>query len=281
MLTLHLLPLLAAAVSAAPFWDGRIPTAFTPASFDTSVSPYNTGWNKGANVPWADIISFPTVAAGLFDANATTKPFELSINDKSIFTPGSPPGQIGFRRSELMPSSNSGSDETVQGVATLHWSMRADTAHPLNYTHNYELVFLETQDYASHVFTLTSGKPRDGSVRNNASLRLMGTNKNGAATTLHDVDFTAGVWHNYAVQIDFDGSTLAAWYSTDKNPLKSVAAKRSNDATGKGQYHIGMLKLPTGATSDVVNGGYQPSGINEGIVYGGVFIEKGTTVTLS
>jgi hypothetical protein len=44
--------------------------------------------------------------------------------------------------------------------------------------------------------------------------------------------------------------------------------------------HIGILKQPTGETKDVVHQGFQPSGINEGLVYGGVFIEEGTKVTL-
>lgn len=33
-----------------------------------------------------------------------------------------------------------------------------------------------------------------------------------------------------------------------------------------------MLKKPTG-TTDVVNSGYQESGLDEGQIYGGVFIE--------
>jgi hypothetical protein len=35
---------------------------------------------------------------------------------------------------------------------------------------------------------------------------------------------------------------------------------------------MGMLKKPTG-TSDVVNGGYQSSNLNEGQIYGGLFLE--------
>lgn len=46
----------------------------------------------------------------------------------------------------------------------------------------------------------------------------------------------------------------------------------SNNNAGEGQYQIGLLKKPTG-TSDVVNSGYQESGIDEGLIYGSVFIE--------
>lgn len=46
----------------------------------------------------------------------------------------------------------------------------------------------------------------------------------------------------------------------------------SNDNSGGGQYQIGILKKPTG-TSDVVNAGFQESNLNEGQIYGGLFIE--------
>jgi hypothetical protein len=36
-----------------------------------------------------------------------------------------------------------------------------------------------------------------------------------------------------------------------------------------------MLKKPTG-TDDVVNSGYQSSNLNEGLIYGGVFLENST-----
>jgi hypothetical protein len=35
---------------------------------------------------------------------------------------------------------------------------------------------------------------------------------------------------------------------------------------------MGLLKKPTG-TDDVVNSGFQESGLNEGLIYGGLFLE--------
>lgn len=46
----------------------------------------------------------------------------------------------------------------------------------------------------------------------------------------------------------------------------------SNNNSGDGQYQLGILKKPTG-TDDVVNGGYQESPVDEGLIYGGVFLE--------
>lgn len=46
----------------------------------------------------------------------------------------------------------------------------------------------------------------------------------------------------------------------------------ANDNSGAGQFQIGVLKKPTG-TSDVVNAGYQESNLNEGLIYGSLFVE--------
>ena len=62
------------------------------------------------------------------------------------------------------------------------------------------------------------------------------------------------------------------YYSKGDEPLKSVTQAVSNNNAGAGQYQMGMLKKPTG-TSDVVNSGYQASGIDEGQIYGSLFIE--------
>jgi hypothetical protein len=41
---------------------------------------------------------------------------------------------------------------------------------------------------------------------------------------------------------------------------------------GGGQFQLGVLKKPTG-TADVVNAGYQEPNLNEGQIYGGLFLE--------
>lgn len=68
-------------------------------------------------------------------------------------------------------------------------------------------------------------------------------------------------------------STIQAFYSVGNAPLKAATQAVSNDLSGRGQYQIGVLKKPTG-TSDVVNSGYQESNLNEGQIYGGIFIEN-------
>lgn len=45
-----------------------------------------------------------------------------------------------------------------------------------------------------------------------------------------------------------------------------------NDNSGGGQFQIGMAKKPTETTS-VVFDGYQEKNLDEGQIYGGIFIE--------
>lgn len=51
-----------------------------------------------------------------------------------------------------------------------------------------------------------------------------------------------------------------------------MVTNRSVNIAGGGQYQLGLLKKPTGS-SDVVNNGYQERNLNEGQIYGGVFLE--------
>lgn len=47
-----------------------------------------------------------------------------------------------------------------------------------------------------------------------------------------------------------------------------------------GQYQIGILKKPTG-TSDVTNSGYQEAPFEEGLIYGGIFVEDSSDGCIS
>jgi hypothetical protein len=70
------------------------------------------------------------------------------------------------------------------------------------------------------------------------------------------------------------------WYSEGDAPLAQATTAASNNNAGQGQYQFGMLKKPTG-TSDVVNSGYQESNLNEGLIYGGIFIEDSASNCVS
>ena len=75
-------------------------------------------------------------------------------------------------------------------------------------------------------------------------------------------------------------STLQIYYSVGFAPLQPATRPLSNDNSGGGQFQVGMMKKPT-ETISVVNDGYQESGIHEGQVYGGIFIEDSVNGCLS
>ncbi|CCA72240.1 hypothetical protein PIIN_06174 [Serendipita indica DSM 11827] len=264
--------------SCSLLFDGRVPVTAKPADFDKNTSIYNYQFVHGANQTWSEIIKFPPVPPSMFDT-PRSKAVEVTINDKSIFAPGGGAPQVGFRRSELIPATNNGSDATVQGTTTFHWSIRNDPARPLNYSHEYHAAWHETADYSTSQFTFLTGKPFDSSfdpnVTNARTLRVAGRQSNRPEITFFQTPFTFDIWHNFALTIGWESNQFTVYYSKGHQPLKKVAGPSYNDNSGGGQFHVGMLKLPTGPLGiDVLHEGYQQKHLNEGLIFGGVFIEQ-------
>ncbi|KAL5526377.1 hypothetical protein ACEPAF_8100 [Sanghuangporus sanghuang] len=263
-------------------FDGKIPADTQAADFDADSSVYDNENVLGQNQTWADIIEFPDVSSSLFDATASSKPLEITLSDESIFAPG---GQLqsGFRRSELIPAINDGTDITVQGTTTVHWSLRSDSSKPFNLSHEYQLVFHETSDFSTSQFMLKTGAPFGQTFveSEHKTLRLEGRQTTSA--TLFSTPFDDDVWHNFAVTVAWNSTSITVFYSKNSDSL-SLANVTSNDNSGQGQQHFGILKLPTGdAGIDVAHEGFQESGLNEGLIYGGIFIEDSSDgcITLS
>jgi hypothetical protein len=67
------------------------------------------------------------------------------------------------------------------------------------------------------------------------------------------------------------------FYSQNCNSLRAATKSKPNDVSGRGQFHFGLLKKPTGQNlTDITKQGFQETGINEGIVFGGLFEEDST-----
>lgn len=92
------------------------------------------------------------------------RPILVAIDNSSVFIPGGSTPQFGFRRTDLIaqpsaPGANrTAFDEEVleTGNTTFHFSVQADLNHPLNLTHEYQVVWIEPND-GSHVFDLQIG----------------------------------------------------------------------------------------------------------------------------
>ena len=78
-------------------------------------------------------------------------------------------------------------------------------------------------------------------------------------------------------------STVQVFSSTGTDALVQQTDALPNDLSGNGALHFGINKNPTDPGEDVLRTGFQESGILEGVVYGGIFVEDSTdgTVTLS
>ncbi|KAF6798162.1 hypothetical protein CMUS01_15738 [Colletotrichum musicola] len=250
--------------------DGRVPSSAEPTDFD---APNGGGWNpfnpdhvKGQGLLWSDIVLLPeTDAPSRFDKGADTRPLEVTISDASIFM-----NQRGFRRAGLQfrEDANNGSPAST-GVKTLHFSVKQDPERPLNLTHEYLNVWHETAAYDANQFNFQVGTIIGQEGLPEDTFKLLDRNNQQVWSTPMETD---GSWQNFALTLDFDQNTIQVWYSAGDAPLEKQGDAIWANLAGNGQYQIGMLKKPTG-TSDVVNSGYQSSNLNEGQIYGGIFIE--------
>ncbi|KAK6222071.1 hypothetical protein QIS74_04326 [Colletotrichum tabaci] len=263
-------------------FDGRVPSGFTPADFDTSASPFNNAFVFGKGLKASDVVTIPAGLSSLLDG-PSNKPFQVNIDDRSIFAPTETNVQTGFRRAEMLPVSNNGTDPSTSGIKTLHWSMMKDPARPLNLTHEYQMVFLESSLFSSNQFALKYGDligihPADPDV-----LHLFGNSNTNPSPELFKTKFTEGVFHNFALTLDFGKNLTQVFYSQGSDPLVAQGKPIENDIQGQGQYHFGVLKKSVNGTGDLTKSGFHESGINEGIIFGSIFLEDSVDgcVTLS
>ncbi|KAK4183963.1 hypothetical protein QBC35DRAFT_392729 [Podospora australis] len=258
-------------------FDGRLPGNLNTAAFDAPNQFFSDGNVLGAGLSFSQLLRLQPASTGsLFDVG--TVPVEVTISDDSIFN-----GQTGFRRAELIPASNSGADESTLGVKTLHFSLQKDTQRPLNFSHEYQLVFLEDAAFSTNQLVLKTGMILGGQANADPdTLQLFGNvNRNGGPQVLFSTPFTEGVFHNFAATLDFAALTTQVFFSTGTAPLEAVTEVLDNDVSGRGQFHFGVLKKPTDGIGDITKNGFQEAGIDEGISFSGIFQEDSSTGCIS
>ncbi|KAI1749451.1 hypothetical protein F4782DRAFT_303784 [Xylaria castorea] len=250
------------AIKCPMMLNGLVKSSLVPTDLDSyATSPFNPDYVRGSE-KFSQSLQFPNVTSSRFD-NATTKAVEVTIDDQSIFQT-----QNGFRRAglQIQGDTNEGGPGTT-GVRTLHFSVKQDPQRKLNLTHEYLNVWHESSDYSANQFNFQTGT-LIGRGGNKNTFKVL--NRQNTEVWSTPIDETA--WQNFAITLDFSKNTLRVYYSKNDEPLKSVTSALSNDNSGGGQYQIGILKKPTGS-SDVVNEGYQEKNLNEGQIYGGLFLE--------
>jgi hypothetical protein len=101
-------------------------------------------------------------ATPLWSGTVQEQPIRTLIDNSSVFVPGGGQPQFGFRRSELVAQPLQGGNFTAfdatldNGTTAFHFSVHADSTAPLNFTHEYQVVFIEPND-GTHVFELQTG----------------------------------------------------------------------------------------------------------------------------
>jgi len=244
-------------------FDGRVPVGTAPTFFDTYATNtiFNPDYVKGNDLKWSQILKFPN-ATSRFDGEKYTA-VEVTLSDQSIFQK-----QNGFRRAGLQFLKDAADGEGGKGVKTLHWSVKQDPARPLNLTHEYLNVWHEAADYSNNQIQFQAGSIIGKSNADKNNFKILDRNGN----SLYSVAIDNTNWQNFAVKLDYNKNQVTIYYSVSNTELKAVATNKSANLAGGGQFQLGILKKPTGS-SDVVNSGYQSKNLNEGQIYGGVFLE--------
>ena len=197
-LLISLTPILSTAQECGLQFDGRIDADLAAADFNDPNDIFSNQFVIGQGLVFSQALRLlPAAAGSLFDIDGGLEPVQVLIDDNSIFN-----DQVAFRRAELIPASNDGADASTQGVKTLHFSVLQDTVRPLNLSHEYQLVFLETQDFSTNQFVLKTGTLLDQDTADPNTLQLFGNLNQGQL--LFSTPFLPGVFHNFALLLDFD-----------------------------------------------------------------------------
>ncbi|KAJ2933820.1 hypothetical protein H1R20_g3276, partial [Candolleomyces eurysporus] len=275
----------------AIIWDGRAPLDYTPLQLDVSADPYLTvvKGSKAASLythlVGKDVTATPIWLERLhpdhaWPAYAKEQTLRVFIGNSSVFKPGSGQPQTGFRRTELIAQRN-GSAAALKpiissGRKAFHFSMLMETIKPLDLIHEYQVVFIEPSD-GSHVFGVQLGPLP---AKDAGYIKILDHSLN----VIYKTPFRDAAWHNFAVIVDWDKSTLQVFFSPNERSLKPVTPVKPNPTVPKGEaghgdFHFGVLKLPLvdprdppEVRDDVVHYGIQ-EGTVEGLMYSGVFIE--------
>ncbi len=86
--------------------------------------------------------------------------------------------------------------------------------------------------------------------------------------------------HGWWTVLTGDDRTSQVFFSTGATALKAVTQAIANDVSGQGQFHFGVLKKGIGG-NNIVKDGVQEAGIDEGIIFGGIFEEDSSAGCVS
>lgn len=178
--------------------DGRVAYQ-TATDFDGRKSPFLRDYAKPDDIKWSQIINFPAVSPSVFDHRVGGKPFQININEKSLYQE-----QLAVRRAGLVidPKGILADLEAQSGVKTFHWSVRQPAGQKLNLDHEYMNVFHVNKDEDVFNFRVLAGKMiawKEAQPVPATDWKFVNVKNQGIWSTpiLYDT------WQNFAVTLDF------------------------------------------------------------------------------
>lgn len=179
--------------------DGRL-TYITAADFDTRKSPFLRAYAKPDDINWSQIINFPAVPPAVFDNKNGGKPFQVNINEKSLYQE-----QKAVRRAGLVidPKGVLAKYEAQRGVKTFHWSVRQPAGQKMNFDHEYMNVFHVNKDEDVFNFRVLAGKMiawGEAQPVPVTSWKFVNVKNEGIWST----GIVYDAWQNFAVTLDFE-----------------------------------------------------------------------------
>ncbi|KAI1631639.1 hypothetical protein F4809DRAFT_631533 [Biscogniauxia mediterranea] len=234
-------------------WDGRFndlesATDLDEWSWSNQVGPYQ--WYIHGSGATTDYVNLSSDFKNPADTSSN-QGVKITLDSTAYWN-----GQT-MRRTELIPQTTAAINK---GKVWYHFSIsRSDTNAPAE-TREHQIAFFE-----SHFTELKAGWLSGSSNTSDPNLRWMANSQSQWNT-----EFTAGVWHNVAYEIDFDANTVGFWYSTGADDLVLTVEPVSVSASSNGaDWHLGVLELPRDGYADT----------DEDLFFSGVYIESDSLTT--
>lgn len=242
VLAAHLVGLAAAGTKV---WDGSFDDLtvadLADWSWSNQAGPYQ--WYIHGDADTSKYLDFSADAAG----PGATKGAKVTLDSTAYWN-----GQ-NMRRTELIPSVTDTSSIT-SGTLYYHFSLRRAETNAPSVDREHQIAFFE-----SHFTELKYGGSSADKLQWFA-----------ASSSQWETAFEAGVWHNFAYEIDFDASTVGLWHSTGSEALtQAVEPVKASVSSNGADWHVGVLELQGSGTEDAT----------EDLFYSGVYIESGDLTT--
>ncbi|KAK7735277.1 hypothetical protein SLS53_007668 [Cytospora paraplurivora] len=253
-LSLAALAAILATVNAGTvLWDGRFndlssSTDLDNWSWSNEVGPYQYYIHGSGNV--TEYVNLSPSYKNPADSSSK-QGVKITLDSTSYWN-----GQT-MRRTELIPQTSAAINS---GKVWYHLSIMANATNFPSIYREHQIAFFE-----SHFTELKAGWISGESATNDTNLQWF-----AGGTSQWETNFTAGVWHNVAYEIDFDAGTVGFWHSTGGDDLvltvEPVMASTSSDGA---DWHLGVLELQRDGYDDA----------DEDLYFSGVYVESGNLTT--